>query len=824
MKRKQFTHFLRQLVYRVVDKTNPHTIHGQRPFGNKDAIGQVKAAGLWHLVTGLVSFPVRLSAISIHIEAEWRFILACLFLLLGGGLYLILPFELPVMLAIFIFIACLCLWFKAKQSGVDQPLYYLTGYLLIGVTGFLYTMWFTATLIKPVISLTPEYQTLSGQIVRIDHKNQRTIGQGGIATIGLIIKLDSPAHLAGQRAMISHRYSLGFASNHPVNIGDDITVGAMIKAPDTAVIPGGFEFDRHAFFNGITVTGFSVTVMDIYAGRTVNKRGYVDIILRQVDRQRHGFTNWLREKLGAREGGLAAALLVGRRDAVPDDITAAMRRAGMSHMLAISGLHMTLVTGMIFFLLESVFALIPALALRVTPRKLAAPFALICAAVYLLYSGQAVSAQRAFIMIAVILLALMLGRKAFSLRSLAIAGAIIFIVQPYAVITAGFQMSFAATAGLILYFNWRKTYKSSDEIDSIHAAEKDQNPGYLMTAARKISGLILSVFAMTSVAQLAILPVSLYHFHAFSPLAVITNLAMIPLLTFIIMPILLVLIILSMTTGVPEVFLTVTQACMEIMTENSLSFAALPIDTFHKVTIPAAGYGVVALTACYLLFLRPYWLGALVYTVGMITLLLWPPARLPDLYIVSSGKALISTVNGHDQEKRSIDLAYAGVRQGSFTDRVFRDYFGVPQGTIKKIQGNCGTGGCLYHVKGRSILISDEDQVIKKECGQVNIIIHASRSQCSQSLLISRNDLLQYGTHAVYFSYDQVSVTRSIPKIGYEVSHQAADAEHLPRKLTIKPYVRPWHMHRFANKTGEDIGLLNPFDMPILSIPLTQID
>jgi ComEC/Rec2-related protein len=129
-----------------------------------------------------------------------------------------------------------------------------------------------------------------------------------------------------------------------------------------------------------------------------------------------------------------------------------MRVANIAHLLAISGLHMGLLTGFVYGALRLVLALIPALALRYPIRKWAAAGALGAGAFYLVLSGGNVATERAFIQVAVMLTAVMLDRRAITLRSVAIAAMILLLHRPETLFSPGFQMSFAATAALVAVF------------------------------------------------------------------------------------------------------------------------------------------------------------------------------------------------------------------------------------------------------------------------------------------------------------------------------------------------------------------------------------
>ena len=144
---------------------------------------------------------------------------------------------------------------------------------------------------------------------------------------------------------------------------------------------------------------------------------------------------------------IATALLTGRRDAITTPVNDAMFISGLGHVLSISGYHMAVVAGVVFFAVRALLALIPALTVGFPIKKWSAAAALAAAAFYLLLSGAEVATQRSFFMTAVVLIAVMVDRRAVTFRTLAVAAMIVLAIAPEALVHPSFQMSFAATLG-----------------------------------------------------------------------------------------------------------------------------------------------------------------------------------------------------------------------------------------------------------------------------------------------------------------------------------------------------------------------------------------
>ena len=149
------------------------------------------------------------------------------------------------------------------------------------------------------------------------------------------------------------------------------------------------------------------------------------------------------------KGAIASALITGKRDAISAPVNDAMYVSSLAHVLSISGYHMAIVAGVVFFVLRALLALVPAFASRHPIKKWSALAALIAAAAYLVISGAEVATQRAFIMTAIVLVGVMADRAALTLRTLAVAAFAVLILAPQALVHPSFQMSFAATLALI---------------------------------------------------------------------------------------------------------------------------------------------------------------------------------------------------------------------------------------------------------------------------------------------------------------------------------------------------------------------------------------
>ena len=163
----------------------------------------------------------------------------------------------------------------------------------------------------------------------------------------------------------------------------------------------------------------------------------------------HSVNARIRASLPGERGEIAAALITGERAGISDEDNQAMRNSGLFHILSISGLHMVIMAGTVFWLVRALLALFPSLALSFPIRKWAAAAALAAALFYLLLSGAAVPTVRSWIMMSIVLLAVLLDRPALTMRNVALAALLILVIAPESLFDPSFEMSFAAVVGLV---------------------------------------------------------------------------------------------------------------------------------------------------------------------------------------------------------------------------------------------------------------------------------------------------------------------------------------------------------------------------------------
>jgi len=220
-----------------------------------------------------------------------------------------------------------------------------------------------------------------------------------------------------------------------------------------------------------------------------------------VARLRQAIGRRIVEALPGQAGAIANALITGERGGISEATNQAFRDSGLFHILSISGLHMVIMAGAVFFSIRLLLAAIPAIALRYPIKKWAAAAAMLGAFGYLMISGAAFATVRSYIMISIMFLAVMLDRPALALRNVALAALAILLVWPESLFDPGFQMSFAAVVALVAAYEW------------LRQREEQRAAVTMRGSLRQLLLFFGGIITSTLIASLAVAPFGIYHFH-----------------------------------------------------------------------------------------------------------------------------------------------------------------------------------------------------------------------------------------------------------------------------------------------------------------------
>jgi competence protein ComEC len=415
------------------------------------------------------------------------------------------------------------LWFVAPAAVTFGVLAYLARasriafFLLCGLcalfAGELSAALRTARVAAPVLDRI-KIVTLQGFIEEMDFR--RTGAR-------FLLRVHSTDGLAPDQTPIRVRLSTRRAP--PFEAGTYVSLKARLLPPARASLPGGYDFARDAWFAQLGAVGNVLGRIEVVAAPV--SPGIGASAMMAIDRGRNALARRIDAIVGGDSGAIAAAMVTGKRDLLSDEAKEIIREAGIFHIITISGVQMTLVAAIFFVGLRRLLALSQTLALAYPIKKWAALFAIAGAIFYDIATGSRVGTERALFMTVIMLTSVLLDRQALTMRNLAIAAALVILIQPEAILGASFQLSFAAVAALVAVYEARMSAAAQGRAETYRLAARPVEPGGKRIAlasfkphlARGLLGLLFATFCATS----ATASFMAYNFHELSPYVLIGN-------------------------------------------------------------------------------------------------------------------------------------------------------------------------------------------------------------------------------------------------------------------------------------------------------------
>ena len=524
--------------------------------------------------------------------------------------------------------------------------------------------------------------------------------------------------------------------------GDWVSVRAQLAPPSPPVAPGAFDFQRHAYFKGIGAVGFArgpIRLIDAPSDAAASTWRI------PLERFRQSVYGRVLAQVEGAEGAIAAALLTGERGAIPEDVLVAMRNSGLAHLLAISGLHVGLLAGILFFGIRGLLALVEPVALRYPIKKWAAVGALAGAFGYLLLTGAPVPTQRAFLMLALVLVAVLLDRTAISMRLVAWAALIVLLTAPESLLGASFQMSFAAVVALV----------------AAYEASRNRWSAWRRDAGWRAGLLYLSGVAMTTlVASAATAPFAAFHFNRLAVYGLAANLIAVPVTGLWIMPWALVAMGL-MPFGADAWALRAMAAGIDVVVTVAREVSGWPGAVALVRATPVSALVVIALGGLWLCLWRRRWrlFGVPVMALGL-ALGAWR-SEVPDILVSGDGR-LMAVKNADGR------LSLSTRRVARFAGDIWlrRAGQGAPLSWPREGPGPdgrlaCDSLGCIYRAGGHVVALEKRTGARPDDCAVADIVVSAVpvRGPCpSARLIIDRFDLWREGAHAIWFDGQDVRV------------------------------------------------------------------
>jgi len=662
----------------------------------------------------------------------------------GIAVYFALPFEPPLPLtAATPLLALLAFGLRAHLDL--RP-------LLIGL--FAFSLGFNAAQMETRILTSPLLEdklpptSLTGMLVRAE-----AMPEGSRLTLKHVSIKDMPKEMRPKSVRLKVRDDFTTLPE----AGTRINIWGPLWPPSTPVAPNDYDFRRQAFFNQLGATGMSYGEIRERDSRYPT-RFFWDGFFLMFEKARHTLTLMAVENLTPPQLAMTAALLSGNQSGIERDIMQDMRISGLSHLLSISGVHVSMMSLLVYIPLRFLLALIPWVALRFPIKKFAATAAIVATALYTLLVGADAPTVRSALTTSIILIAMILDRKALSMRLVALAATTIMIFMPHTVMGPSFQMSFAAVIAMIAAYE-----KRIDEV---------LKEGFSLDLPQWLRGTgkhIRDIMGTSLIATAATTPFTLFHFQTFSFYGVIANMLAIPFTSFWIMPCLLLSYI-TAPFHAAGWFIKGAGWGVELLIQLAQEVASWPFSQFSAPSMPPLAFGLMlggGLWLC-LWHKKWRWLGLAPLLLGF----LYPFFVLtPSIFIAESdGLWAVRLEDGRmaTYGKRAEDFTFHQWRQRSGNpDTLYFTKKKLPDPDIKDL--SCDAEYCAYENGAHTVLFllaGATPETIQKACLHTDYIIVASSTlpDCKGQIVIDATSLYEHGAHTIGFEADgriKVDVTRT---------------------------------------------------------------
>ncbi|MBE7185531.1 MAG: ComEC/Rec2 family competence protein [Methylobacterium mesophilicum] len=678
---------------------------------------------------------------------------------LGAVVYFLLPAEPPLWLPLVgLCAASTALW----RLSLGRFAALLTGALLLMSLGM--TAAKLETLRVSTRMLGAEISTkLTAQVVRIERM------ANGRARLTLdVVSTDRPRlRFAPTRVRASAR-----KVPEGVAAGSAIAGIVRLMPPSGPVRPGGYDFSFESYFDGLGATGFFLRDPELVPGDGARPQTW----RHRLENARTEIANRIAGAVGGTEGQIAAALVVGIRAGIPDDVNEVLRKTGLAHILSISGLHMALVAGIALASLRFALALFPAFAARHASKKFAAAGALLLSTAYFFFSGGDVAAQRSYVMLAVILAAVIFDRAALTMRNLAIAAAITIAFRPHEVMGPSFQMSFAATAALIAAYGWWT------ERRRVAPAQVPGDRGWLSALWRSFGVIVLGGAATSLVAGSATLLFSAYHFQRASPFGVVANLATMPFVSILVMPFCLIGMIL-MPFGLDQPAWSVVGFGLKAMLAIAAWCASYtPNDAIGLIPPGVLAVGTAALIVFASATTRLRRLALPLLLVGALGM---TARSVPDVYVAEDGKLVgLRLADG--------SLSFNRDRPSAFIAQNWLNALDADKVVKPGAEGfKCAGDVCQAGEGAGSVVFALKSEAGRPWCGKAAVLVVADATwtpcepDAAGQVVLSARDLARRGAG--------------------EIRLPREEAEAPDMRFAIGETYRPWHSQRAYSRAARGL-------------------
>ncbi|MER2520671.1 MAG: ComEC/Rec2 family competence protein [Bdellovibrionales bacterium] len=545
----------------------------------------------------------------------------------------------------------------------------------------------------------------------------------------------------------------GLAFNDAPPPGALIRAMAQIGPLSEPVAPNAYDFRRQSFFRNLGGTGWShsaIEILDPSPPATPWER-----FLLMFERARRLVTLHVHAHLSGDKAAMTAALLNGLQSGISKNALEAMRVSGLSHLLSISGVHVSMMGLLIYVPLRLLMALIPWVALNLPARKIAAVGAIVATILYTFLVGPQAPTLRSALSTGLVMFAILVDRRAMSMRLVTLAAAAVMLIQPDGVMGPSFQMSFAAVLAMVAAFE--KPFDEALARGHLFVSSAPENPEssdeLLPSSTRRpwlkiIPQHLRDVILTSLVATAATTPFTIFHFQTFSFYGVIANMIAIPLTSFWIMPCIL-LTYLTAPFGLDRLFIVGAGWGVDGIISIARFVAEWPFAQLHMPAMPAWSFVAIILGGVWLCLWRRRWrwLGLAPILIGAMYPLVTP---LPDLLVAPDGKQWAARV----EDGR---LAVANLDREAFTVTQWQQRLGNPETLdIHDLPASehalrCDEAGCALRRAGVTVALPILEPAALEDCELADLVIAPfDIRDCAGKRVIDWSAFRAHGAYALY--------------------------------------------------------------------------
>jgi competence protein ComEC len=542
-----------------------------------------------------------------------------------------------------------------------------------------------------------------------------------------------PDDVAPTRVRLTTRADPGFVA------GDFVALKARLMPPARAALPGGYDFARDAYFAQLGGVGSALGRIE-----SMPPPDPAPLSLRffaAVDRGRNALALRVYRLIGGDTGAIAAAMVTGKRDFLSEAAKDLIRRAGIFHIVTISGIQMTLVAGVFFVGLRRLMAAAPGVALNYPAKKWAAALAMIGAVLYDIGAGSRIGTDRALIMTLIMLGAVLFDRPSLSMRNLALAVLVIVAFEPEALLGASFQLSFAAVAALIAVYETRSDMLASNRPPALGTRAPGRFQELKEEALDRITHGPGAALVATLCATSATAAFMAYDFHEISPYVLIGNPLTLAIIEFFAVPCALIGAALY-PLGLDGFIWRWLEMGINLVCWLAGLIANAPGASLHVKSF--APWAIVFFTLAVLsaVLWRTWTLRATAIPLVMIGLFGAVSGPRFDIAVAPTGDAAAVRL-------ASGDLGLLGKRPGAFAaEQWLRADADARLVDEAKGAGDCDDLGCIATaVDGRVIALVNAPGAFLEDCARAAIVItplHAPDG-CAAPIVIDRDTLARTG-------------------------------------------------------------------------------